>query len=61
MNPRSKLYWGLSIVMLAWLLLMSAVSESINQCRREGGRWTWRGLKCRPLPAFELQRDIRRS
>lgn len=61
MSPRSKLLWGLSAAMLVWLLLMTAVSERINRCRQEGGQWTWQGLKCRLLPGFELQRDIRRS
>lgn len=61
MSPKSKLWWTLSAVMLAWLLAMTVISGRIDRCRQEGGQWKWRGFKCRFLPAFELQRDIRRS
>lgn len=61
MRGRSRLLWGLSVLLLAWIMLMTAYSYVSEGCRASGGVWDWRRLHCRPAPAIELRRAIERG
>lgn len=61
MDRRSMVLWGLSAVLLAWIVALTVHTHFAEGCREAGGRWDWRKWKCRPAPAIELRRELNRG
>lgn len=62
MNRRSQLLWTVSVVLLAWIGAMAAISGQRATCARDGqlfSVWLWR---CSPAgPPIILQRELQRG
>lgn len=58
---RSVLLWGLSALMLIWIVLQTVLSFRIQACREDGGAWDVQRWRCRVAPAIELRRELNRT
>lgn len=62
MTRRALFVWGLSVLLLAWIMGMAALSSLNAGCARDGQHFSVHGWACVPLgPAIILQRDLQRG
>jgi len=60
-NRRSKILWSLSVVMLAWMVLMTWLGKRLDACVAEGGRWDARHWHCdKDIGRIILERGMKR-
>lgn len=58
---RSAILWAVSALLLAWIVLQTALSFRIQACRDDGGAWDIQRWRCRVAPAIELKRELNRT